>query len=68
MDTYNTTADGGAVTSWHKPRLARTGDVQYEEVFDPDDHMADGYVHVYIYICIYMCILCCVSLPLSLTK
>ena len=47
VDRWQVTDDGGAVTSWYKPILARTNDIKVEEFFDPDDHMADGSKYSY---------------------
>ncbi len=42
VDDYTITRDGAAVTSWHKPILARPLDIKERTPFDPDDHMANG--------------------------
>jgi len=43
VDERTTSEDGSAVTSWHKPLLARPLDIKVRTAFDPDDHMADGH-------------------------
>ena len=42
VDSYTVGEDGTPLTQWHKPAMARIGDIKDQIAFDPDDHMADG--------------------------